>query len=106
VRNGSAPGNKGGGTEIRPASTRPAYILSGYYDQPESLHSRLKKPDMPLDQRVGRISLFHYRMQLRYHRFVKLGGIPGEAFNYRLGNRPALEDVVDPYRVKTGVAGL
>lgn len=32
---------------------------------------------------------------------MTLGGIPAEAFQYRLGNRSALEWVVDQYRVKT-----
>ena len=44
---------------------------------------------MPLDQRFDRIPLSHYRTQLRYHRFLTLGGIAAEAFNYRLGNRAA-----------------
>ena len=32
---------------------------------------------------------------------LTLGGIPPEVFGYRLGNRSALEWVVDQYRVKT-----
>ena len=32
---------------------------------------------------------------------MTLAGIPAEAFEYRLGNRSALEWVVDQYRVKT-----
>ncbi len=33
--------------------------------------------------------------------FLTLAGIPAEALQYRLGNRSALEWVVDQYRVKT-----
>ena len=32
---------------------------------------------------------------------MTLAGIPPEAFGYRLGNRSALEWVIDQYRVKT-----
>ena len=33
--------------------------------------------------------------------FLTLAGIPPEAFDYRLGNRSALEWVIDQYRVTT-----
>ena len=36
-----------------------------------------------------------------YNDFLTLDGIPSEAFEYRLGNRSALEWVIDRYRVKT-----
>ena len=39
------------------------------------------------------------KTQLRYNEFLTLSGIPAEAFEYRLGNRSALEWVVDQYRV-------
>jgi predicted helicase len=32
---------------------------------------------------------------------LTLAGVPQEAFDYRLGNRAALEWVIDQYRVKT-----
>ena len=41
------------------------------------------------------------KTQLRYNDFLTLDGIPAAAFNYRLGNRSALEWVIDQYRVKT-----
>ena len=41
------------------------------------------------------------RTQLTYNRFLTLDGIPPAAFNYRLGNRSALEWVINQYRVKT-----
>ena len=41
------------------------------------------------------------RTLLRYNGFLTLDGIPAEAFAYRLGNRSALEWVIDQYRVKT-----
>ena len=36
-----------------------------------------------------------------YNDFLTLGNFPPKAFDYRLGNRSALEWVVDQYRVKT-----
>ena len=41
------------------------------------------------------------KTQLRYNSFLTLDGIPAAAFGYRLGNRSALEWVIDQYRVKT-----
>ena len=41
------------------------------------------------------------RTQLTYNRFLTLDGIPPAAFSYRLGNRSALDWVIDQYRVKT-----
>ena len=40
------------------------------------------------------------KTQLKYNDFLTLDGIPAAAFDYRLGNRSALEWVVDQYRVK------
>ena len=36
-----------------------------------------------------------------YNDFLTLADIPEEVFSYRLGNRSALEWVIDQYRVKT-----
>jgi predicted helicase len=41
------------------------------------------------------------KTQLRCNEFLTLSGIPAEAYEYRLGNRSALEWVVDQYRVST-----
>ena len=41
------------------------------------------------------------KTQIKYNDCLTLGGIPEEAFQYRLENRSALEWVVDQYRVKT-----
>ncbi len=39
------------------------------------------------------------RDAIRYNDFLTLVGIPPEVFEYRLGNRSALEWVIDQYRV-------
>jgi predicted helicase len=41
------------------------------------------------------------KTQLKYNDFLTLTGIPPEAFEYRLGNRSALDWVIDQYRIKT-----
>ena len=61
----------------------------------------IETPGMPIDWRVERMRLSKDKTQLKYNDFLTLDGIPAEAFEYRLGNRSALEWVVDQYRVKT-----
>jgi predicted helicase len=54
-----------------------------------------------LDWRVDKMALSKDKTQLRYNEFLTLSGIPPEVYEYRLGNRSALEWVVDQYRVST-----
>ena len=56
---------------------------------------------MPIDWRVEKMKLSKDKMQLKYNDFLALEGIPAEVYGYRLGNRSALEWVIDQYRVKT-----
>jgi len=41
------------------------------------------------------------KRRIVYNDFLTLDGIPAEAFEYRLGNRSALEWVIDQYQVTT-----
>jgi predicted helicase len=54
-----------------------------------------------LDWRVEKMVLSKDKTQLRYNSFLSFGGIPHEVYEYRLGNRSALEWIVDQYRVST-----
>ncbi len=56
---------------------------------------------MPIDWRVEKMRLSKDKTQLKYNDYLTLDGIPAEVYDYRLGNRSALEWVVDQYRVKT-----
>ena len=56
---------------------------------------------MTVDWRVEKMRLSKDKTQLKYNDFLTLDGIPAETYDYRLGNRSALEWVVDQYRVKT-----
>jgi predicted helicase len=47
------------------------------------------------------MSLSKDKSQLKYNDFLTLSGIPSDIYGYRLGNRGALEWVIDQYRVST-----
>ena len=83
------------------AGARLAHIHVHYEDQPQYPLAQLETPGAPLDWRVEKMRLSKDRTQLTYNRFLTLDGIPPAAFNYRLGNRSALEWIIDQYRVKT-----
>ena len=83
------------------AGARLAQIHVGYEEQPEYPLAQVETPNMPLDWRVEKMRLSRDKTQLRYNSFLTLDGIPAEVFNYRLGNRSALEWIIDQYRVKT-----
>jgi predicted helicase len=54
-----------------------------------------------LNWRVEKMTLSKDKTQLHYNEFLTISGIPPEVYEYRLGNRSALEWVVDQYRVST-----
>ena len=61
----------------------------------------IEKPDTPLNWRVEKMGLSKDKTGIKYNDFLTLEGIPAKVFDYRLGNRSALEWVIDQYRVKT-----
>ena len=56
---------------------------------------------VPLSYRVERMKLSKDNTALMVNGSLTLAGIPPDVFAYRLGNRSALEWVIDQYRVKT-----
>ena len=65
---------------------------------------RIKKvetPGKPLNWCVEKMKLSKDKTGIKYNDFLTLDGIPAKVFDYRLGNRSALEWVIDQYRVKT-----
>jgi predicted helicase len=60
---------------------------------------RQENPDARLDWRVEAMKLSKDKTSLFYNDFLTLNGIPPEVYDYRLGNRSALEWVIDQYRV-------
>ena len=61
----------------------------------------METPGMRVDWRVEKMRLSTDKTRLKYNDYLTLDGIPAETYEYRLGNRSALEWVVDQYRVKT-----
>ena len=53
-----------------------------------------------IDWQVKKMRFSKDKTQIYYNDYFTLVGIPPEVFDYRLGNRSALEWVVDQYRVK------
>jgi predicted helicase len=77
-------------------------IHVNYEDQPE--YKKLKeteKAGAKLDWRVEKMKLSKDKTTLIYNQFLTLGDIPAAVYEYRLGNRSALEWVVDQYQVST-----
>ena len=78
-----------------------AEIHVHYEEQPKYKLDLIETEAMSLDWRVNQMRFSKDKTQLKYNDFLTLGGIPAEVFQYQLGNRSALEWVVDQYRVKT-----
>jgi predicted helicase len=66
---------------------------------------RIENKEVPLNWRVEVMKLSKDKASLLYNDFLTLTGIPPEVFDYRLGNRSALDWVIDQYRVSRDDAG-
>ncbi len=60
----------------------------------------IENKDVPYSERVTKMKLSADKQSLAVNESLTLGGIPPEAFEYRLGSRSALEWVIDQYQVK------
>ena len=102
------------------AGQRLGGIHVGYEEMPEYPLYLIENRDVPIDPsprlrgrglwRVEKMKLSKDKTQPRsdrdskqlvYNDFLTLEGIPAKVFEYRMGNRSALEWVIDQYRVKT-----
>ncbi len=83
------------------AGERLAHIHVNYESQPEYPVQQLENPDEPLNYRVEKMRLSKDKTSLKYNNFLTLNGIPPQVFAYKLGNRSALDWVIDQYRIKT-----
>jgi predicted helicase len=101
----NAGGGTGGGTELFRAfvhaGKRLAEIHVQYEQQPEYPLTKTEKAGEKLDWRVTKMRLTKDKTTLIYNQFLTLSGIPLETYEYRLGNRSALEWVIDQYQVST-----
>ena len=84
------------------AGQRLADLHVHYEQQPEYSLEKLWKPTAKLDYRVTKMRLSNKdKSILFYNDALTLKGIPLETYEYRLGNRSALEWVIDQYQVST-----
>ncbi|WP_216092688.1 type ISP restriction/modification enzyme [Candidatus Marithrix sp. Canyon 246] len=60
----------------------------------------IENPKVPFNLRVEKMRLSKDKKKLIYNDFLTLDGIPKEVFDYKLGNRSALNWVIEQYRVK------
>lgn len=83
------------------AGQRLAEIHVHYEQQSEHPLKKIEKTGEKLDYHVEKMKLSKDKTQLVYNQFLTLAGIPPETYEYRLGNRSALEWVIDQYQVST-----
>ncbi len=82
------------------AGKKLADLHLNYEQQPEYPLKWLDKADTPLEWRVEKMKLARDKRQIIYNDSLIIDGIPPETFDYRLGNRSALDWVIDQYRIK------
>ena len=79
-------------------ATDSAFLSAGFF--PAFTWSRRSALQTPLSYRVeDKMRLAKDHRSLKINDSLTLGGIPPETFEYRLGNRSALEWVIDQYQV-------
>ena len=89
---------------------RPPALTKAKTGAPFLRQGRLRAPLQNADLKVGATVPLSYRVEdkmrlakdhgsLKVNDSLTLGGIPPETFEYRLGNRSALEWVIDQYQV-------
>ena len=83
------------------AGERLADLHVNYETQPEYPLEEILHPVDPLNLRVEKMKLTKDKTAIIYNGFLTLGGIPPEVFEYKLGNRSALEWIIDRYQVRT-----
>lgn len=81
------------------AGERLAELHIHYEKQPEYPLQKVFKPDVCPSYRVEKMRLTKEKDVIIYNETFTLKGVPPEAFQYRLGNRSALEWVIDQYQV-------
>lgn len=83
------------------AGAKLADLHANYESQPEYPLTFAETPGKPLDWRVEKMKLSPDKRSLTYNDYLTLAGIPPEVYDYKLGNRAALEWVIDQYKVHT-----
>ncbi|SPF38941.1 exported hypothetical protein [Candidatus Sulfotelmatobacter kueseliae] len=84
----------------KPASALPKSTCTTN-NNPNTRSRKVEKAGEKIDYRVTKMKLSKDKTSLIYNQFLTLSGIPPETYEYRLGNRSALEWVIDQYQVST-----
>jgi len=87
--------------EFAKAGKQLAGLHVNYEGQTEYPLTWLENKDAKVNYRVDRMTLSKDKTQIIYNDFLTLAGIPPEVFEYRLGNRSALDWIIDQYQVST-----
>ncbi len=90
-----------GFSSLARAGKRLAELHVHYEQQPEFALTKTEKAGEKLDYRVTKMKLSRDKTSLIYNQFLTLAGIPNETYEYCLGNRSALEWLIDQYQVST-----
>jgi predicted helicase len=83
------------------AGKRLAELHVNYENATEFPLERIEHRGVPFSLRVEKMKLSPDKRELTYNESLTLTGIPPEVFDYKLGNRSALEWVIDQYQVST-----
>jgi predicted helicase len=83
------------------AGKKLAHLHLNYEQQPEYPLKLIDQPNTPLNWRVEKMKLSRDKQQLIYNDSLTIDGIPPETFAYKLGNRSALDWIIDQYQIKT-----
>jgi hypothetical protein len=78
-----------------------AELHTGYENAPEYPLTQVVNKAVPFSWRVTKMRLSPDKTAVIVNDALTLAGIPPETFDYRLGNRSALEWVIDQYQVST-----
>lgn len=83
------------------AGDRLAALHVNYESQTPFPLEQVENPDAEFSLRVEKMRLSKDKTELRYNDFLTLKNIPPAVYEYRLGNRSALEWIVEQYQVST-----
>ena len=83
------------------AGAKLAALHVGYEQAEEYPLTQIVNKDVPFSWRVTKMRLNKDKTAVVVNEALTLAGVPPEAFDYKLGNRSALEWVLDQYQVST-----
>jgi predicted helicase len=87
--------------EISQIGEKLGQIHVNYEEQKEYRLKMIENPDLPVDLRVEKMKLSPDKTQIVYNEYLTLTGIPPEVWEYKLGNKSALDWIIDQYQIKT-----